>query len=60
MMNWKVSGSKRSWPNFKVGYYSRIRIEVPRKRRKTCQDGLFPGQDLNLGPQEYEAGVLIT
>lgn len=28
--------------------------------RITCQDSLSPGPDLNSGPPEYKAGVLLT
>jgi hypothetical protein len=54
-MNWKGSGRKRSWPNFKVLYRnSPGRTE---KNTKTLnQDIRSPGRDLKPGPLEYEAG----
>jgi hypothetical protein len=49
---------KQLWPNLR--YYSGICLVRLRKTAKTCQDSQSPGQDLNPGPPEYEAGVLTT
>jgi hypothetical protein len=52
-MNWKGFGRKRPW-RF-------IQIKGLGKTTKTLsQDSLFPGWDLNPGPPNYEARVLIT
>jgi hypothetical protein len=38
-----------------------IRLEEPRKTTKTLSpESWFPGQDLNPGPPECEAGMLTT
>jgi hypothetical protein len=56
-MNWKGSGRKWSWPNLK--YYPYNCLEGLRKTMKNLsQDSRSPGQDLNPGHPEYEAGVL--
>jgi hypothetical protein len=58
-MNWKGCGRKRSWPD--VRYFPGICLEGVRKTTKyLSQDNRSLGRDLNLGPPEYEAGVLTT
>jgi hypothetical protein len=56
-MNWKGCGRKRSWPNLR--YYPGICLEGLGKPRKTSVM-IASLRDLNLGPPEYEAGVLTT
>jgi hypothetical protein len=59
MMDWKGSGWKRSWSDFKVLPY--IRLEGLRKTTKTlCQGSRSPGRDFKPGSPENEAGVLTT
>jgi hypothetical protein len=59
MMNWNGCGRKRSWPNLR--YYPGICPEGLTKTMKTCsQDSWSLSQDLNLGPPECEARVLIS
>jgi hypothetical protein len=59
MMNWKGCVRKQSWPNLR--YYPGICLAGPRKSTKNLsQDSWSLGQDLNLGPPEYEAQVLTT
>jgi hypothetical protein len=42
-------------------YYPGIRLEELRKTTTNLsKDSWSPGQDLNPGPSEYEAGVLTT
>jgi hypothetical protein len=42
-------------------YYPGIYLEGLRNTTKSdSQDCMFPGQDSNAGPPEYEAGVLTT
>jgi hypothetical protein len=61
MMKWKGCVRKRSWPNFKVGYYPGIPLEVLRKITKNLsQDGRCSGRDLNPAAPEYKAGMLKT
>jgi hypothetical protein len=59
MINWKGCGRKRSWPNLR--YYPGI---CPERLRKTTEilsnDSQSPSSDLNLGPPEYEGGVLTA
>jgi hypothetical protein len=58
-MNWKICGRRESWSNLR--YYPGIYLEGLRKATIILnQDSLSPGRDLNLGPSEYEAGVLAT
>jgi hypothetical protein len=58
-VNWKGFGRKRSWTN--LGKYPGICVEGLRKATKVLiQDSRSPCRDLNPGPPEYEAGVLIT
>jgi hypothetical protein len=58
-MNWKRCRRKRPWPNLR--YSPVICLEGLRKNTKNLsQDSRCPGRDLNLGPPEYEAGVLTT
>jgi hypothetical protein len=59
MMNWKVLGRKRSWPNLKVlSRHSPGRTEI--SHENLSQDSRSPGLDSNPGSPEYEAGVLTT
>jgi hypothetical protein len=52
LMNWKLSGRKRSWPNFKVlSRYSREGTEETIKY--LSEDSQSPDQDMNLGLPEY-------
>jgi hypothetical protein len=52
-------GRKRSWPNYR--YYPGICLEGLRTIMKNIrQDSRSPGQDLNPGLPEYEAGVLTA
>jgi hypothetical protein len=59
MMNGKGFGRKQSWPNFKIlclrspGGNEEYHENFNQHRRSN-------GQDLNPGPPEYEAGVLMT
>lgn len=54
----------RMWKEVLTAYFtvlSRICLEELRKTAKNlCQDSLSPDTDLNPGPYEYEARVLIT
>jgi hypothetical protein len=53
------SGRKRSWPNSR--YCPGICLEGLRETTKNLgQDSRSPGQDLNPGSPEYEAGELTT
>jgi hypothetical protein len=57
MTNWNGCRRRRSWPNLK--HYLSLYLEGVRKTTKNLsQDNRSPGQDLNPGPSEYEAGVL--
>jgi hypothetical protein len=57
MLNWKVFGRKRLWPNLK--YYLDNCLERLRKTTiNLSQDSLSLGRELNPEPPEYEAGVL--
>jgi hypothetical protein len=58
-MNWKGFAIKWSWPIFKVlSWHS---LEGLRETTKTLSEASWsPGQNLNLGPSKYEAGVLTT
>jgi hypothetical protein len=57
MVNWEEFRRKRSWCNSR--YYPSIRLEVLIKIMKNFnQCSPSPGRGLNLGPPEYEAGVL--
>jgi hypothetical protein len=59
MMNWKGYERKRSWRNLR--YYPSICPQGLRRTTKGLgQDSRSAGQDLNPGPPEYEAGVLVT
>jgi hypothetical protein len=59
MMIWKGYGRKWLWSNFKVPTW-----HLPGGTEKTmknlCQDSQSPSRDFNMGPPEYETGVLIT
>jgi hypothetical protein len=58
MINWKGSGRKRLWLNFKeLLRHSPGRTE---KNHEKPQDSRSSGRDLNSGPTEYEAEVLNT
>jgi hypothetical protein len=58
-INWKGSGSKRSWPNFKV--LSRHSPEETEENHKNfSHDNRSRGRDINPGPLEYKAGMLTT
>jgi hypothetical protein len=54
----KGCGRKGSWSNLRC--YPGICLEELRKTTKLGQGSWSLGQDLNLGPPEYEAGVLTT
>jgi hypothetical protein len=41
-------------------YCPDIRVELKKITKKLSQDSLSPGRDLNPGPPEHEARVLIT
>jgi hypothetical protein len=42
------------------GIYTQVHTALlPRRLIFTCQESLSPGRDLNPGPPEYRAGVLI-
>jgi hypothetical protein len=57
MTNRKGCGRKRLWPNLR--YYPGIFVDGLKKTMKNLsQNSWSPGRDLNLGPLEYEAGVL--
>jgi hypothetical protein len=45
---------------FKVLFHHLLRGTEDNHIKKLSQDGWSPGQDSNLGPPEYEAGVLST
>jgi hypothetical protein len=57
MMNWKVFGRKRSWPNFKV-----LSRNSPAGTEKTTKNLNQDSRCLesNPGPPEYEIGVLSS
>jgi hypothetical protein len=58
-VNWTEYGGKWAWVNFR--YYLGICLEVLRKTTKNLnKDSLPAGQNLNLGPPQYKAGVLNT
>jgi hypothetical protein len=55
MVNWKVCGRTRSWPNLR--YYPGIYLEGLRKTTKTLSHySRYPVKDRNPGSLEYEAG----
>jgi hypothetical protein len=57
MVCWEGFGRKRSCPN--LTYYPGICLKRMRKITKNLsQNSRSPGRDLNLGPPEYEAGVV--
>jgi hypothetical protein len=59
MMNMIQYGRKQLSPNLR--YYPGIFLEGLRKTTKNLrQDSQSQGRDLNMGPTEYEAGVLTT
>jgi hypothetical protein len=59
MVNWNGCGRRRSWPNLR--YCVSIYLDGLMKTTNTfSQDSRSPGQDLNLGPLDYEARLLIT
>jgi hypothetical protein len=59
MMNW--NGCERKQSGLILRYYPNICLEGLRKTTKVLsQDSQSPGQDFNMGPRKYEAGVLIT
>jgi hypothetical protein len=59
MIDFKVCGWKRSWPNCKALFR-----HLPGGLRKTTkninQDSRSQGRDLNPGAQEHESGLLTT
>jgi hypothetical protein len=57
-MNWKLFGSKRPWPNFKV--LSRHSSGKCEENHENPQDRRSLGRDLNPGSPECDAGVLTT
>jgi hypothetical protein len=58
-MKWKGHGRRRSWPS--IRYYPGVFLYGLRKATKNLsRDSRSPGQDLNRGPAEYEAGMLTT
>jgi hypothetical protein len=48
----------QSWINFKA--LTPDFPEITEKNHEKPQDSSSPGRDLNLGPPEYEAGVVTT
>jgi hypothetical protein len=50
---------KRSWPNVKESSWN-SHGGLGKNTRKLSEDSRSPGQDLNLGPPEYEAGMPTT
>jgi hypothetical protein len=58
MMNWESCGRKQSSCNFKA--LSRNLPGTDENHENLSNDSRSPGRDLNLGPPEYEAGVLTT
>jgi hypothetical protein len=55
-MNGEFKNLKLSWPNSKA-----LSQNSPGGSEKNLiQDSRYPGRDFKPGPQEYEAGVLIT
>jgi hypothetical protein len=57
MINEKEFGRKRSWHNLR--YYPSICLEQLRKTKKRVSlDNRSPSRYLNLGPPEYEGGLL--
>jgi hypothetical protein len=56
MKNWKGFGSKRLWPN--VNYYPGICSKET--MINLSQDSWSLGQDFDLGPPQYDTGVLKT
>jgi hypothetical protein len=59
MMNCKGFGWKQSWPNFKT-LHRHLPGGIEKNHKNLTQDSQALGPDLNLGPSEYEAGVLTT
>jgi hypothetical protein len=57
-MNWKGFSRKRPWPNCKL-----LSQHSPGETEENCgnhnQESRHPGRDLNRGPPEYEAEVVI-
>jgi hypothetical protein len=51
---------KRVLANFKVGLPSGNLTGRTEENHESSQHNLCPGQELNQGPLEYEAGMLIT
>jgi hypothetical protein len=59
MINWIGGGRSRSWPN--LTYHPGICLAILRTTTKTLNhDNRCAGRDLNLGPPEYEGGMLTT
>jgi hypothetical protein len=52
-------GRKRLWPTFKVLSYN-LHGGTEENHENVSQDNRSPGQDLNPGSPEYEAGVIAT
>jgi hypothetical protein len=59
MIIWEGCGWKQSWLNFKVLSW-RLPGGTEENHKKLSQISWSLGRDLNLGPPEYEAGVLTT
>jgi hypothetical protein len=59
MMNWKGFGRKQVWPSFKV-LSQYLPGWTEENHKNLSQDSQSRGQDTNVGPPEYESGVLIT
>lgn len=56
---WEGYGRNLLWPNFR--FYPGIFLERLRRTTKNfSRDSRFPGRRWNLGPSEYEGGVLST
>jgi hypothetical protein len=56
IMNWKICGKKRSWPNLR--YYPGIRLKgLSKAMSNISHNSRFPGRVLNPRSPEYEAGL---
>jgi hypothetical protein len=59
--SWPEKNLQGSGRGLILRYYPGIRMEGMRKTSKLLGQGSrSPGRELNVGPPEYEAGVLIS
>jgi hypothetical protein len=57
-MNWRRYGRQWSWCNSR--YYPGLCLEGLTEFTKSCQDSWSLGQDLNVGPPNFKARMLLT